>query len=302
MFLCLKHKFSRSEREERKEKTMFRWIKWISKSKKAMIGSSLLLVICIFIIFAPYISPFDPYKMNPDKIASPPDSVNIMGTDAYGRDVFSRVLYGGRASFGLALIIVIVSFSIGIILGILAGYFGSWVDMLIMRLVDIIFSLPWILISLCVAAIMGPGIHVIIIALGTIYSMEVVKLVRGVVLSVREEEYVEAAIITGESRLFVMIKHILPNCIAPIIVQSSYIISIAILGEAAISYLGLGIQPPNPSWGVMLQDGGHWVYRAPYLPIFPGVSIGISVLSINLLGDGLRDLLDPKFAGVVRSN
>ena len=207
--------------EKRKDKTRFRWIKWLSKSKKAVIGVLLLSVISIFVIFAPIIAPFDPFKMNSDSIASAPSNLHIMGTDTYGRDVFSRVLYGGRASFGLALVIVIISAMIGITLGLLAGYFGNWVDMIIMRVVDIIFSLPWILISLCIAAIMGSGIHVIIIALGTVYSMEVVKLVRGVVLTVREQEFVEAAIITGESRILVMVKHILPNCVAPIIVQSN---------------------------------------------------------------------------------
>lgn len=274
-----------------------RFVRWMAQSPKCLVGATLLLIIVLLFVLAPVLATYDPYELETGEPLSKPCIEHLMGCDSYGRDLFSRILYGGRMSLGIGLFTVVISLVIGIGLGLLSGFVGGRVDLIIMRIADIIFSLPVILLALCVAAIVMPGIRVVLIALGTVYSAEVTKLVRGVVLSVREKEFVEAAFVTCESKLSVAVRYVLPNCLAPIIVQASLISSAAILSEAAISYLGLGIQSPTPSLGLMLSDGSKYLLRCPFLSIYPGIAIALTVFSINLMGDGLRDIFDPRFEG-----
>jgi len=275
-------------------------LRFLRRSKKAYFSFIVLLVIAVIALIAPLISPYNPTYMSNDQVMKNPTKLHIMGTDLFGRDVFSRIIYGARISLGISLLVVGFAIVVGVPLGLLAGYYGGWVDSLIMRISDIVLSFPWLLLALSIATIVGPGGKAIVIALGTGNIPLLARLVRGVVLSIREQEYIEGAIVSGESNSSIIWRYIFPNCLAPVIVQSSIIMSLAILGEAAISYMGLGIQAPTPSWGLMLSEGADVLWPAPFLSIFPGIAIVIMVMSINLFADGLRDLLDPRYTGGVK--
>jgi peptide/nickel transport system permease protein len=272
---------------------------FIGQSKKASIGGIMLLIAILIAIFASAIAPYKYDAMNVGELLERPNKLHFMGTDIFGRDVFSRIIYGTRVSLGVSISVVGLSLLLGLPLGLAAGYYGKWIETIVMRLTDIILAFPWVLMALTLTSIMGPGVSIVILAMGIVYAPSVARLVRGVVLSVREREFVEAAIVSGETKLCVVLRYILPNSLAPLIVQSTISVSKAILAEASISYLGYGTQPPMPSWGIMLSDSSDFLWTAPYLSIFPGLAIIYLVLAVNLFGDGLRDMLDPRYKGKV---
>jgi len=272
----------------------------ITRSKKATIGFFMILILILIVIFAPWIAPYEVDEMNTGPVFSKPAQQHLMGTDHYGRDVFSRIIMGTRVSMRIGVVVTLLAVLIGVPLGLLAGYRNDLSGSFIMRTVDVMLCFPWVMAALCVAALIGGGEKVIIISLVFAYVPTFVRLMQGVVLSVREQEFVGAALVTGEKQISIIGRYILPNCMAPLIVEATLVMSFVILDEAAISYLGVGVQPPTPSWGVMLNEGSQYMWNAPYLSIFPGIAIALTVLGINLFGDGLRDILDPRYMGGLR--
>jgi peptide/nickel transport system permease protein len=268
------------------------------KNKKLMFGAVMLTIIILVAIFAPVIAPYSYREMTTDLLQKP-SAEHLFGTDNFGRDLFSRVVYGSRISLGIALLCVALGTVIGVPLGMLSGYIGGWFDIFIMRVSDVFLSIPWVLMAVTVTAIIGSGVQVIIIALGLVYTPGAIRLARSLVLTIRHREYVEAARVIGESKWSILWRYVFPNCTAPILVQTTLRLSSAVLSEAAISYLGYGTQPPLPSWGLLLADAQQFMWQAPYLSIFPGIAMVLLVLSGNMFGDGLRDLIDPKTRGKV---
>jgi peptide/nickel transport system permease protein len=255
----------------------------------------ILAVVGLCAILAPVIAPYDPEKLGVGIPLQGPSAQHPMGTDNYGRDQLSRVIYGARISLLVAVTVVIGSLVLGMPLGMLAGYIGGTLDNLLMRLVDIVLAFPWILVAMAIATIVGPGLNTVLIVLAIVYSPMVARLARGVVLAEREREYVAAARVVGASTTWILLRHVLPNASSPLMVQAISIMSFSILAEASLSYLGLGTQPPTPSWGLMLADSGFYMGAAPHMAIFPGTAIVLLVLALNLHGDALRDELDPRF-------
>ena len=268
---------------------------WLSK--KATIGLVMILILFFIVLLAPVLARYPVDQISTGLPFSGPGGNNLLGTDNYGRDVFSRVIMGTRVSLRIALTVAALSLLIGVPLGVMAGYFGKKTEAVIMRIVDVMLCFPWVMVALCTAAILGSGERVIIISLVFAYVPTFVRLMHSVVQSVREAEYISAAAVTGESTVSTILRYVLPNCIAPLIVEATLVMSFVVLDEAAISYLGVGVQPPTPSWGVMLNEGTQFIWNAAYLTLFPGIAIAYTVLSINLFGDGLRDILDPRYMG-----
>ncbi len=268
--------------------------KYVS-NKKFLIGFCMLIVLIVLSIIAPLITSwnYDDTFVGPP--LESPSKTYWFGTDRLGRDMFTRVIYGTRISLISALSITSICFCVGVLLGLISGFYGGVIDMIVMRVVDIFFSLPWVLVGLLVVVIRGPGLLSVVISLSLAYFPSFTRITRSVVLSVKEQDFVMAAMLTGENDLCILLKYILPNCFSALIIQVSIIMSFAILGEAALSYLGYGIRPPEPSWGVLLQQSTNYIWDNSYLVIIPGIFIVFTVLSFNFMGDGLRDLLDPRF-------
>jgi peptide/nickel transport system permease protein len=256
-----------------------------------LIGFSLLLLV---VLLAPVLAPADPTEMDFEHILEPPSSTHLFGTDDLGRDILSRVLWGGRESLRVALIAIVIAAIGGVVLGLVSGYFGGITDSVIMRLTDVFLAFPTILLVLAIVAALGPNLGTVLIALGISFIPSVSRFVRGSVLAAKNSEYVLAAQLLGASDFYIMFTQILPNIMAPLIVYSSLGLGSAIMITAGLSYLGLGAQPPSPEWGAMLNYGRDYLRDAWWMSIFPGVAIFAAVLCINLLGDGLRDALDPK--------
>lgn len=282
---------------EQKSEFYFIW-KYLKKNKTAMIGLFIIVVLIIVAILANVISPFDPYSQSlKDRLQAgfwKDNSVNILGTDEFGRDILSRIIYGSRVSLTVGFIAVIIGVLIGSIFGILAGYFGGWIDSVVMRGVDVMFSLPSILLAIVIMAILGTGLDKAMIAIGITYAPQIARIVRSQTIVVKNMEFVESALSIGESHLMIILKHILRNVLSPIIVYGTLSIGSAILDAAALGFLGLGAQPPTPEWGAMLSRSYQYIVAgAWWVATFPGVMILISVLGFNLLGDGLRDAIDP---------
>ena len=270
-------------------------LKTVVKNKKLFIGSIMLIVFLSIGIFAPQIIPYPYDKTYLGPSLKPPSSDFWFGTDRLGRDVFSRVIYGTRISLIAAVSITSICLLLGVPLGLLSGYYGGILDILLMRVVDVFFGFPWVLMGLLVVVIRGQGLSSVIIALSLAYFPQIVRIVRSNVLVLKEQDFITAARLTGENDFYIIFRYILPNCSASLIVQVTLIMSFSILGEAALSYLGYGTRPPMPSWGILLQQATNYIWVAGYLVIFPGIFIVFAVLTFNFTGDGLRDILDPRY-------
>jgi len=266
----------------------------IIHSRSAVFGGSLLALVILAALAAPLISPYDPIKTNQRLSLEAPSLAHLMGTDRFGRDIFSRVVWAGQASLPIGLVSVAIGVVVGVTLGLLAGYYGGWVDAVSMRLVDLLLAFPGILLALAIIAILGGSLTNLMIAVGIAAIPEYVRITRGTVLSLKQREFVLAARVIGCRGAAIMLRHILPNVVAPLIVLATLGMAAAIITGSALSFLGLGIKPPTPEWGNMLAEGREFLQRAPWVAFFPGAAIMLTVLSINLLGDGLRDALDPR--------
>ncbi|MFQ3543704.1 ABC transporter permease [Halobacillus rhizosphaerae] len=264
------------------------------KNKIALVGFFITLSYIIMAIGAPVIAPFDPYQMSPDIMLSGPSMEHWLGTDQFGRDILSRIIYGTRISLQVGIISVGISLVLGTAIGVVAAYYGKWVDGLLSRFTDVMFAFPDILLALVIMAILGPSLTNLMIAIGIVYIPIFARIARSAVLSIKNSLYIEAAKSMGVSNLKIMWKHIIPNSMAPIIVQVTLSFAFAILAEAALSFLGLGVSPDTPSWGIMLSEGKDWMESAWWIAVFPGVAITLAVFSFNVMGDGLRDALDPR--------
>ena len=260
----------------------------------AIAGAIVLTVMVLSALFAPLIAPYDPIAQDTTAIRAAPSAQHLFGTDNFGRDVFSRVLYGGRMSLPVGFVAVGITAVAGVALGLIAGYYGRAIDSVIMRWVDIMLAFPGILLALALVAILGPSLFNLMLAVGIAAIPEYTRVVRGTVLSAREAEYVIAARVTGAPDRSIVLRHILPNVLPPVIVLATLGIAGAIILGSTLSFLGLGIQPPTPEWGNMLADGRSMLRHQWWVSLFPGLAIMLTVLAINLLGDGLRDALDPR--------
>lgn len=259
------------------------------------IGVVIVLILVIMAAFGSILSPYDPNAIDFNNRFAPPSLAHPFGTDDFGRDTFSRVLYGARISLLVGVIAVSIAGTLGTFLGLLAGYTTRrWVDEVIMRAMDILFAFPAILLAIAILAALGKGIANAMIAIGLVYTPIFARIARGAVLSVRNEEYVTAARALGTKNSVIVLRHILPNSLAPLIVETSLSLAFAILAEAALSFFGLGTPPPDPSWGRMLSEGRAYFQQSIWMALFPGLAIMFSVMGFNFLGDGLRDALDPK--------
>ena len=266
----------------------------LKKHRLAVIGAVIILALLFIAIFAPFIAPHDPIEQNLEKRLLPPSKEYPFGTDHLGRCILSRIIYGTRVSLQIGVIVVGISSILGIVLGLIAGFRGGLIDEIIMRTVDILLAFPGIILALAIMGILGPSLFNVMLALSLGGWTSYARVVRGTVLSVKEKEFVEAAKALGASEIRIMFYHILPNVMAPVIVMATLGMAHVILAAAALSFLGLGAQPPTPEWGSMLNDGRAFIQTAPHLTIFPGLAIMVTVLAFNFLGDGLRDAMDPQ--------
>ena len=260
----------------------------------ALAGLGLLVVVVLAALAAPLLAPAPPDRLSLGESLQPPTPVHPCGTDYYGRDVLSRVLHGGRVSLAISLSAQLVALGLGVTLGVLAGYFGGWVDFAVMRTVDVFLAFPDLLLAIGIAAALGPGLPSVLVALGLVGWPGLCRLVRGEVMALRERDFIQAAKAIGAGHGWILWRHVLPNVVAPTVIATSLGLGSRIMQEASLSFLGLGVQPPVASWGSMVHFGLRWLSRAPWLVIFPGLAIAIAVLGFNLLGDGLRDALDPR--------
>lgn len=258
-------------------------------------GLLLTVLLVLVALAAPLLAPYDPNFQETSRRLEQPSKQHLLGLDDLGRDVLSRILFGARISLRVGFSVVLLASVIGITLGAISGYFGGWADTIVMRLSDILLAFPGILLAIALVAVLGPSLNNVILALATIGWVSYARLVRGQVLKVREMEYVTAARALGARSPRVIMLHVLPNVINPVIVMATLGLAGAILAEAALSFLGLGVQPPTPSWGAMLTSGRRYLGLANHLAIFPGAAIMLAVMGLNFLGDGLIDALDPKY-------
>jgi len=269
------------------------------RHRAAMGGLALLLGLLVLSLVAPVLTSYDPMAQKLSDALKPASAVHPLGTDHLGRDMAARLLYGGRLSLLIGFLAVGVGLAVGVPLGAISGFYGGRVDLVVQRIADILLSFPDFLLALSLVAILGVGLQNVIIAVGISAVPRFIRLVRGSVLSIREQPYVEAAHAIGQRRSGIIFRHVLPNATAPVIVQATLSLGFAILVAAGLGFLGLGVQPPTPEWGTMLGEGRQYMFRAPALTTYPGLAIFLAVLGFNLFGDGLRDALDPRMRGVV---
>lgn len=269
-------------------------LRQLKKNKAAMIGLIIILFFVFTAIFAPFIAPHDPYEQNLEKALLLPCKEYPMGTDDLGRCIMSRIIFGTRISLQIGIIVTGITACTGVLLGMIAGYYGGILDEIIMRIVDILLAFPGLVLALAIAGLLGPGLFNVMFALAIVGWMGYARVVRGSVLSVKEKEFVEAARALGAGDIYILFRHILPSVTAPVIVMATLGMGYVILAAAGLSFLGLGAQPPTPVWGAMLNSGRAFMRTAPHLTAFPGLAIMITVLAFNLLGDGLRDIFDPR--------
>ena len=264
------------------------------RNKAAVLGGIVVLLLIGAGLAAPLIAPYDPLKQNLRNSLAPPSPEHWFGTDVHGRDIFSRVIYGASYSLSIGFLGALLAGVVGVALGLSAGFYGGRADMLIMRLVDILLAFPGLLLAIAIIAVIGPGLGNVIIAVGIFSIPTFTRVVRGSVLSVRQQDFIAAARTVGAPNNRIMRLHLFPNILAPVLVLLTMRVGTAILTAASLSFLGLGVQPPTPEWGAMLSDGRDYLVLAPHVATFPGLAILLAVLGFNLLGDGLRDALDPR--------
>lgn len=263
----------------------------LTTDRKALAGLMVLTLFVLAAVFAPLIIPYDPNAMDFDMLSTP-SLAHPLGTDDLGRDLLSRIILGSRISLFVGVSTVVIALVAGVAMGLAAGYFGGWVDMLIMRYIDLQWAFPNFIIAVYLVAVFGTGLSNVIVAISLAFVDDFARIARGMILSLKQQQFVDAARTVGASHARIMLRHILPNALAPIIVQATVSVSYAILGEASLSFLGLGVQSDTPTWGLILADARSFVSRAWWLGVFPGLAIMLTVLSINFIGDGLRDALD----------
>lgn len=270
-----------------------KWGTRLAKNKLSLVGTGLLLVLVMAAALAGYLSPYDPLRSNFREMLSAPSMSHPFGTDNYGRDLLTRVLFGMRLSLNIGVSVMVLSGVAGLLLGLLSGYFSRW-DNLIMRAMDVLMAFPAILLAIAIMAILGTGYINSIIALSVVYAPRCARIVRSSTLSIKGLSYIEACRALGMADTRIIFRHILPNCLAPLVIQVVFVFAYAILADAALSFIGVGTPPPTPSLGNILADGRDYMDNAPWMMIFPGLVIAVLVLALNLAGDGLRDALDPK--------
>ena len=260
----------------------------------AVFGGVVLIGVIGLALFAPWIAPYDPLATSWSLVRKAPSAAHWFGTDEVGRDLLSRIIWGARASLSAGVIAVAIAVGVGVPTGMVAGYVGGWTDALISRLTDAMLAIPFLILAIALAAFLGPSLGNAMIAIGVTATPIFVRLARGQVLAARAEDYVEAARAVGNPPIRILLRHILPNILPPVMVQATLAVAAAIIAEASLSFLGLGQQPPAPSWGSMLNTAQRFLTQAPWMAIFPGLAIFLTVLAFNLFGDGLRDAMDPR--------
>ncbi len=260
----------------------------------AVFGGVVLIGMMGLALFAPWIAPYDPLATSWTLVRKAPSAAHWFGTDEVGRDLLSRIIWGARASLSAGVIAVAIAVGVGVPTGMVAGYVGGWTDGLISRLTDAMLAIPFLILAIALAAFLGPSLGNAMIAIGVTATPIFVRLARGQVLAARAEDYVEAARAVGNPPIRILLRHILPNILPPVMVQATLAVAAAIIAEASLSFLGLGQQPPAPSWGSMLNTAQRFLTQAPWMAIFPGLAIFLTVLAFNLFGDGLRDAMDPR--------
>jgi peptide/nickel transport system permease protein len=260
----------------------------------AVFGGVVLIGVIGLALFAPWIAPYDPLATSWSLVRKAPSAAHWFGTDEVGRDLLSRIIWGARASLSAGVIAVAIAVGVGVPTGMVAGYVGGWTDSLISRLTDAMLAIPFLILAIALAAFLGPSLGNAMIAIGVTATPIFVRLARGQVLAARAEDYVEAARAVGNPPIRILLRHILPNILPPVMVQATLAVAAAIIAEASLSFLGLGQQPPAPSWGSMLNTAQRFLTQAPWMAIFPGLAIFLTVLAFNLFGDGLRDAMDPR--------
>ncbi len=266
----------------------------MASNKMLMVGGVIVAVFTLMAIFAPWIAPYDPLELHIKDRFSPPSASFWLGTDNLGRDILSRLIFGSRISFQVGAIAVSIAIAGGVLIGAVAGFVGGIIDDILMRIADALLAFPPLLLALGLVASIGPGLWTVSLAIGVVYIPRVARVMRGSVLVERKRDYVVAARVLGQSPWKILLFHIGPSTISPIIVVATIIFALAIIIEAALSFLGVGLVPPTPSWGIDLDVARHYLHRSIWMPLFPGIAISLAVLGLNLLGDGLRDYLDPR--------
>jgi peptide/nickel transport system permease protein len=266
----------------------------LMRRRAAVIGLGVVVFFVLLAVLAPLISPYDPMATNWGAVRKAPSLLHPFGTDEIGRDVLARIIWGTRASLAAGLVSVSLALAVGVPIGLVSGYMGGFVDGLLMRIIDAMLAIPFLILAIALAAFLGPSLANAMIAIGVSQTPIFARLTRGQVLSVKHEEYIEAARAIGNPHYRIVLRHILPNIIPPLLVQATLAAAAAIIAEAALSFLGLGEQPPDPSWGSMLNTAKNFISQAPWMAVWPGLAIFALVLSLNLFGDGLRDALDPR--------
>lgn len=264
------------------------------KDPMALVGLILLAVILGAALLAPWIAPHDPAQMDTDHRLEKPSGAYLLGTDHMGRCILSRILFGARISISISFLVLVIIMTIGVLTGTLAGYMGGRVDDVIISIIDVLLAFPGLILALVIAGILGPSTMNVMIAMASVQWVGYARIIRGMIASIKEKEYIQAAKTGGSTEVSLILRHILPNVLTPVIVLATLDMGSTILAISGLSFLGLGTQPPIPEWGAMLNDGRAYMHRAPWIMLFPGLAIFITVLAFNLIGDGLRDFLDPR--------
>jgi peptide/nickel transport system permease protein len=271
-----------------------RWWSRFARNRGAVFGLAVFLAVLLMALFADVLAPFDPLVQGVGPANAPPSWTHWAGTDSFGRDMLSRIIYGSRIALAIGIVAVLVAMVVGVVLGLVAGYYGGWLDAVIMRVMDGLFAFPIIILAIAMMAVMGFGVKNVIIAVAVGFVAPFARVTRGDVLAVKEEPYIEAARLAGVSGPAIIARHVLPNVLAPIIVQAALRVSGAIITESGLSFLGLGPPPPTPVWGSMIAEGRNFIVMAPHISTIPGLALMVTIVGLNLLGDGLRDTLDPR--------